>query len=518
MEDGSIEEVTERLKLWCVRGGGGLARVEWDSVYARQEVVNRLKGSLDELGIPLAEISLPPGQAANETVARLIEKLRSRSGSVVSITDIEWAFPEGGSRLDTLVALSFKRETLASLPVRQIWWIPSHLTGQLILGVPDLDSWLQLRLHLTEVPLQTAALERMDGKTVSVSEARSLARRFWERLETARARNFPEERIWAELAHPALDALMAAGLALEADAILRCTMGARESLERNLAELRAARGAEDPEVLVLADYLASLLRDQGSFVEARQLQEQSLEINSRVLGEAHRDTLTSMENLAMTLGAQGDLTGARHLQERALAVMRRVLGDGHPDTLAAMSNLAGTLVVQGNHAEARQLVERVLEAKRILGEEHPDALGSMNNLALTLAAQGDLAGARQLQERVLDATSRVLGEEHPRTLKAMSNLANTLSALGNHAEARNLQRRALEVMSRVLGKEHPDTLRSMNNLAETLGQQGDVEGSLRLLRECLVGLRKVLGDDHPDTVAAAETLRRLEERVTSDSH
>ncbi len=118
MEDGSIEEVTARLKLWCAQQGGGLARVEWDSVYARQEVVNRLKESLDGLGISLVEISLPPGQASNETVVRLIEKLRSRAGSVVSITDIEWAFPEGGSRLDTLVALSFKREILAALPVR----------------------------------------------------------------------------------------------------------------------------------------------------------------------------------------------------------------------------------------------------------------------------------------------------------------------------------------------------------------------------------------------------------------
>src|SRR5580700_887980 len=100
MEEGSIEEVTARLKLWCVQQGGGLARVEWDSAYARQEVVNRLKGPLEEAGIPLVEISLPPGQASNETVVRLIEKLRARVGSVLSITDIEWAFPEGGSRLD----------------------------------------------------------------------------------------------------------------------------------------------------------------------------------------------------------------------------------------------------------------------------------------------------------------------------------------------------------------------------------------------------------------------------------
>ena len=87
MEGGSIEEVSERLKSWCTRNDRGLARVEWDSVYSRQDVVDRVKRSLDSLGIPLVEIGLPPGEAAEKTVAGLLEKLRLVSGSVVSITD-----------------------------------------------------------------------------------------------------------------------------------------------------------------------------------------------------------------------------------------------------------------------------------------------------------------------------------------------------------------------------------------------------------------------------------------------
>src|ERR1019366_3264626 len=116
MESGSIQEVTERLKSWCIRHDRGLARVEWDSAYSLREVVDRLKRSLGGSGISLVEIGLPPNEAAEKTVAGLMEKLRSVSGSVVSITGIEWAFPEDGTKLDTLVGLSFQRETLASLP------------------------------------------------------------------------------------------------------------------------------------------------------------------------------------------------------------------------------------------------------------------------------------------------------------------------------------------------------------------------------------------------------------------
>jgi hypothetical protein len=220
MEPGSIRGVAERLKSWCIPRDRGLARIEWDSAFARREVVDHLKLALGTLGIPLVEIDLPPGEDGYKTAVGLVDKLRSSGGSVASITGIEWAFPEGGNKLDTLVVLSFQREILASLPVRQIWWVPSSATERFILGVPDLDSWFSLRLHLTEVPPQPALQTSGIRKVVSVAEARSLARRFWDRLEAARAQNIPEERIWTELAQPAIDGLRSAGLELEADAIL----------------------------------------------------------------------------------------------------------------------------------------------------------------------------------------------------------------------------------------------------------------------------------------------------------
>jgi hypothetical protein len=120
MEPGSIRGVVERLRSWCIPQERGLARVEWDSVYARQEVVDQLRLALSDLGISLVEIELPAGGDGHQTAVGLIEKLRSLSGSVASITGIEWAFPERGNPLDTLVSLSFQREILASLPVRQI--------------------------------------------------------------------------------------------------------------------------------------------------------------------------------------------------------------------------------------------------------------------------------------------------------------------------------------------------------------------------------------------------------------
>src|ERR1035438_3201322 len=118
------------------------------------------------------------------------------------------------------------------------------------------------RSHLTEAPPQPA-LETPTRNVVSVAEARSIARRFWDRLEAARAQNIPEGRIWAELAQPAVEALRSAGLELEAEAILASMPDARERLEHQLRELGATRGPDDPEVLSLTERLARLLLDQN---------------------------------------------------------------------------------------------------------------------------------------------------------------------------------------------------------------------------------------------------------------
>jgi hypothetical protein len=345
-------------------------------VYARQEVVDQLKLALSNLGVALVEIDLPPGEDGHRTAVGLIERLRSSGGSVASITGIEWAFPEGGHPLDTLVSLSFQREILASVRVRQIWWVPSSATERFILGVPDLDSWFTLRLHLTEVPPQPALQTSGSRKAVSVAEARSLARRFWERLEAARAQNVPEERIWVELAEPAVSALRSAGLELEADDILARFSDTPGRLERQIQELSDTRRPEDPEVLALSHRLARILMDRGDYAGARRLGERVLEVRRRVLGEEHTDTLASMNNLAEPLWADGDFAGAQRLLERVLEVTARVLGEEHPRTLEAMGNLAETLLAQGDFAAARRLQERALEVMpRVLGEEHPDSEG-----------------------------------------------------------------------------------------------------------------------------------------------
>jgi tetratricopeptide (TPR) repeat protein len=512
MDSGSIEEVSERLKLWCLRHESGLARVDWDSAHARQEVVTRLREALAGSHIPVEEISLPPGEEPHITVSRLIEKLRSHTGSAVSITDIEWAFPQGGSRLDTLAALNFQRETLASLPVHQIWWVPSHLVELFVLGIPDLESWFRIRLRLTEIPSPDPAMRAAPTppEAVDIEGARALARRFWERFENARAQGMPDSRIWTELAEPAIRALRAAGIEDEIDVILSRAPDGRQQLEHDIREAAESYGTDDSRVLDMMLRLARVNTYRGDFAAARELEERVLESRNRQLGPDDPKTLWAMGNLAETLRVQGDLAGARRLQETVLEARTRLFGGDHPDALIAAGNLAITLWNQGDLSGAQRLEQQVLAARRrTLGTDHPDTIQALGNLAVTLQGQRDFAGSRRLLEQVLEARSRILGSEHPDTLRAASNLAYVIGDLGELQDARKRLEGVLEVSRRVLGEDHPDTLSIIGNLVETLNKLGDIEDARKLCEELLEGRKRALGPNHPDTIAAAEFLKTL---------
>ena len=120
------------------------------------------------------------------------------------------------------------------------------------------------------------------------------------------------------------------------------------------------------------------------------------------------------------------------LLRRSLEVNKRVLGAEHPNTLTAMGELAVLLESKGAYDEAEPLYRRALEAReRLLGAEHPSTLNSLNNLALLLHSKGAYDEAEPLYRRALEGRERVLGAEHPHTKNTRANLEALLKAKGS---------------------------------------------------------------------------------------
>jgi serine/threonine protein kinase len=292
---------------------------------------------------------------------------------------------------------------------------------------------------------------------------------------------------------------------------------AQPLLERALEIQRRVLGPEHADTLRSMGTLARVVGDEGHYGEAEKLFRETLEIQRRVLGPEHPDTLVSMSLLGATLDYDGHSAEAERLQRETLEIRRRVLGPEHPDTLASMSLLANSLEGEGRYAEAEKVYRETFSIqRRVLGAEHPDTLLSISNLVDTLDVEEvNYAEAERLSRGALAIQRRVLGPQHPDTLYSMSNLARSLREQGRYAEAERLFRETLDIQRHALGPEHPDTFATMDHLAETLMEEGRYAEAEKLFRETLDIQRHALGPEHPETFATTD---RLAETLIHEGH
>jgi tetratricopeptide (TPR) repeat protein len=120
----------------------------------------------------------------------------------------------------------------------------------------------------------------------------------------------------------------------------------------------------------------------------------------KTLGEEDRDTSTSVINLTGVLRDQGEYEQAEEMNRRALAGSEKVLGVDHPSALTSVGNLAGVLQYQGEYKQAEEMNRRALAGyEKVLGVDHPDTLTSVY-------CPADLLDAKQDQHETLNLHAR----------------------------------------------------------------------------------------------------------------
>ena len=89
---------------------------------------------------------------------------------------------------------------------------------------------------------------------------------------------------------------------------------------------------------------------------ASDLAEAALKVRTEFLGHINLATLDSLVMLALVLRGQGKYEAAEEMNRRALDGHEKVLGRDHPDTLTSVSNLASVLGEPGQ-VQGRRGVE-----------------------------------------------------------------------------------------------------------------------------------------------------------------
>ncbi|MDP2897088.1 MAG: protein kinase [bacterium] len=188
---------------------------------------------------------------------------------------------------------------------------------------------------------------------------------------------------------------------------------------------------------------------------------------------------------------------------RAMEINIRVLGEEHPDSIESMAWTWLTVVRLGKAVEHEAIVRRLLNARRrVLGESHPYTLLAMKNLAVTLDAKRDFDGAAEIAGRIVEIRRKAYGEEDGDTILCMGLYASSLDAAGRLREAEACQRKGLELRRHVHGDEHPDTLWAMNSLAYVLRKVGKLDEAETINREIYKIRGETQGENHPETVWA----------------
>ena len=114
-------------------------------------------------------------------------------------------------------------------------------------------------------------------------------------------------------------------------------------------------GADHPQTLHLRFQIANVLRSQGRFDEARDLDTYVLGRQREVLGEDHLHTLMTAGSLAADLRALGEFQEALDSDQETYDRFKEQFGEDYPRTLRAANNLAVSLRLVGDCSAARRL-------------------------------------------------------------------------------------------------------------------------------------------------------------------
>jgi hypothetical protein len=266
-------------------------------------------------------------------------------------------------------------------------------------------------------------------------------------------------------------------------------------------------GRDHSQTLYLQSQIANVLRFQGRFNEARDLDTFVLERQRQVLGDDHLLTLITANNLGADLRALGEYREALDIDRQTYGSFKDEFGEDYGRTMMAAHNLTVSLRLVGDYDAALQLDQDTLERRRtVVGPNHQFTLSTAVNLANDLRAVGAFRDSVAVLRETLASYQAFVGDDVPDTLQAAIGLAVSLRKAGEQAEAMNLARETYDRYERRYGLGYPDTRLCAINLACDYAAANNMSKALSLVTEVRSALEAGLGADHPDTLVAANNL------------
>ncbi len=253
--------------------------------------------------------------------------------------------------------------------------------------------------------------------------------------------------------------------------------------------------------------LGNVYEQLGLYREALPQMETALELQRRVRGADHPDTLLAQVARGGLALADGKLAEAESLLLGALKGLERVRGPDHLDTLDAKYMVGQLYLDQYKFADAERICEQVYDAyRRVKGADDLKTLYAANNLAVACLDQNKFARAEELLKGVIEAMGRIRDMDHPDLMEPRMNLARVYGALGRLDEQERVIKDVLKTQRRIFGRSHPETVRSLHDLGYIDIKRGSLDEAEAVLKEAVEGARTMLDPNHELRLAVVAQL------------
>ena len=267
-------------------------------------------------------------------------------------------------------------------------------------------------------------------------------------------------------------------------------------------------------------FLAVIYNNRGSLYKSRSVPMKALEmykkaqeLNVKLLGSAHPDTLRIMNNIASVYTSLGQFDKALAEHKTALELKKQVFGLQHQSVGITLSNIGVIHTALGNFEEALKYFQehqKIIVA--LLGEESSECINLLQNIGEIYKSQKRHDDAVKNYEKALGLSIKIFGEEHHRTGASFNNISVVYFLLGQHEKALEYAEKGLKIRNHCFSsaKIQVSFMHNGRKITLTEAKHADVATSYHTLGYLWHQIAQTItGREKPEHLAKAEYYYRL---------
>ncbi len=283
------------------------------------------------------------------------------------------------------------------------------------------------------------------------------------------------------------------------------------SLMEKLYEIdKRIYGPEHHETLTVQGNLGLEYCDNGMYEKSAEILNEVIAIKRKTMKEDDPQLLANYHNLAIAYSDMGNLEKSIPLFEKVWQRRKKVSGERHPETMLTARLLASDYFKAGKKEKALPMLETIYAAqKEVLGEASPDTLSTLNQIGFIYYQSRQFEKAREIHTEAYEKALSSYGENADLTLSITNSLSLDYLALKEYEKAHDLLQKVYDFRSQVQDQHDPNLLMNLSNLVRVEINMGDLASAEKKALDCYERLQVVFGKKHDRVITILEYLKEI---------